>query len=163
MAGEMARSEEIISKTLTIGAYNRVEAQPMKKLAIPLMVLSLAVILWAEKKPRVWQQGTLKDVTSETGSRLGGVYSGRQGSTPGHGSIGSQRNDATFYVIESGDYTYIAKRTLISYRDKQLPLTVNDAVKFAVEKDDFYLQDDRGKEHKLTIEKKTRNEKKEQR
>lgn len=68
------------------------------------------------------------------------------------------RNDATFYTIETAEYVYVAKRTLVRRGDKQLSVTVNDPVKFAIEGQDFYLQDEHGKEHKLTLEKKTRKQ-----
>ena len=72
----------------------------------------------------------------------------------GHGSLVQRRDDATFYQIETDDYSYIAMRTLTSRGDRQLQVTVNTAVKFAIDKDDFYLKDATGKEHKLTLEKK---------
>jgi len=125
----------------------------MRRLAsVAIVVLVIGVALSAEKKPRTWQEGMLRDVSSQTGSRLVGT------SNNGHGSLIQKRDDATFYTVETSEYTYVAKRTLTSRGDKQLSLTINDPVKFAIERDDFYLQDDKGKEHKLTIEKKTRNE-----
>lgn len=65
------------------------------------------------------------------------------------------RDDATYYEVDAGDVIYVAKRTLTRRGDKQLKLTVNTPVRFAVKKDDFYLLDEDGKQHKLSIEKKT--------
>ncbi|HEY6250997.1 MAG TPA: hypothetical protein VI685_13635, partial [Candidatus Angelobacter sp.] len=63
-------------------------------------------------------------------------------------------DDATYYTIETDDLIYIAKRTLTRRHDKQVKITVNAPVKFAISGDDFYLLDEDGKEHKLSIEEK---------
>jgi hypothetical protein len=123
----------------------------IKLVSALLLLVSLSSL--AATKARAWQEGTLKDVTSEPGSRIVGTMN------QGHGTVVQARNDATFYFIETADYTYVAKRTLTRRGDKQVPVTVNDPVKFAIEKDDFYLLDEKGKEHKLTLEKKIRNQK----
>jgi hypothetical protein len=96
-----------------------------------------------------WKTGTLIDVTSQTGRRTVGSVSG------GQGQVHTLRDDATYYEIDAGDLIYVAKRTLTRRGDKQLKLTVNMPVKFAIKKDDFYILDEDGKEHKLSIEKKT--------
>ena len=43
----------------------------------------------------------------------------------------------------------------LSEEEKQPPVTVNGPIKFAIVKNDFYIQDDQGKEHKLVLVKKT--------
>lgn len=96
-----------------------------------------------------WKTGTLINVTSERGTRTVGSGSG------GNIAVNTLRNDATYYEIDAGDLIYVAKRTLTRRGDKQLKLTVNAAVKFAIKKDDFYLLDEDGKQHKLSLEKKT--------
>lgn len=115
-----------------------------------LLAFTIASFLtFAKDKPREWKTGTLFDTTSEKGKRL--VGSG--------GSIHERRDDATYYAIESGDIIYTLKRTLTSRHDKQLRVTINGPVKFAIEKDDFYLLDEDGKEHKLSLESKRLKEK----
>jgi hypothetical protein len=96
-------------------------------------------------------------MTSEKGSRLVGSYSANNGTA--YGSLHERRNDATYYAIESGDLIYVIKRTLTRRSDKQLNLTINGPVKFAVEGEDVYLMAEDGKEHKLTLESKRLKEK----
>lgn len=88
-----------------------------------------------------WKTGKLTDVRFEKDSRLTGHT--------------TRRNDSTYYEIDAGDLVYVVKQELRGRHDKQLNLTVNAPVKFAVVKDDFYLLDEGGKQHKLSIEKKT--------
>ena len=61
----------------------------------------------------------------------------------------------TYYEIDAGEIVYLVKQSLTHRRDKQLKLTVNAPVKFAIVKNDFYLLDEDGKQQKLSIEKKT--------
>jgi hypothetical protein len=70
------------------------------------------------------------------------------------GHVLLRRDDASYYAIDSGDMIYTIKRTLTSRHDKQLKVTINAPVKFAIEKDDVYLLDEEGKEHKLPLESK---------
>jgi hypothetical protein len=105
----------------------------------------------AKSHERHWQSGTLVDVRTETGSRLVGRMSA------GAGTLSTRRNDATFYTVETPEYTYLAKRTMTRRNDKPLLVTVNTAVKFALEGVTVYLLDESGREHKLTLEKKTLN------
>jgi len=67
---------------------------------------------------------------------------------------GRGRHAATYYAIDGGDLIYLAQRT-VTRRDKPLNVTVHGSVRFAVKGSDFYLLDDDGKPHRLTLEKKT--------
>lgn len=120
-------------------------------LLIAVMLFSVLAIA-KDKAPRDWKTGTLFDMTSEKGTRLVGNYSSNHGTA--YGSLHERRDDATYYAIESGDTVYVIKRTLTRRRDKQLNLTINGPVKFAVENEDVYLMAEDGKEHKLTLESK---------
>ncbi len=62
------------------------------------------------------------------------------------------------YSIETDTYTYEANLVLKHAKDKQPPVTVNGPIKFAIIKNDFYIQDEQGKEHKLVLVKKTLKE-----
>ena len=122
------------------------------------IVLALTLISFsAIAKDHKWQTGTLFDMTSEKGKTLVGHYHAQNGYANGH--LRERRDDATYYSIESGDMIYIVKRTLTSRGDKQLNLTINGPVKFCIEKEDVYLLDDDGKEHKLSLESKRIKEK----
>lgn len=61
---------------------------------------------------------------------------------------------ATYYAIDGGDLIYLAQRT-VNRRDKPLNVTIHGNVRFAVKGSDLYLVDDYGKQHRLTLEKKT--------
>jgi hypothetical protein len=96
-----------------------------------------------------WKTGKLTDVRFEKDSRIMGVANRNSG------VLTQRRNDSTYYEIDAGDLMYVVKQTLRHRGDKQLKLTVNAPVKFAIVKDDFYLLDEDGKQQKLSIEKKT--------
>jgi hypothetical protein len=124
----------------------------MKKILLITFALLCVASFAKDKAPRVWKTGTLFDTTSEKGSRLVGSYHASNGTA--FGSLHQRRDDATYYAIESDDMVYIAKRTLTRRHDKQLNLTINAPVKFAIENEDVYLMAEDGKEHKLTLESK---------
>jgi len=129
----------------------------MKHLKYPILLLLLFALANAKSKPKDWQTGTLIDVTIEKGRRLVGSMSGSNGNV--NGVIVHKRDDATYYHIDGGDIFYVAKRTLTQRHDKQLKVTINARVKYAIVGDDFYIQDEDGKEHKLSIEEKRAKQK----
>ena len=57
-------------------------------------------------------------------------------------------------AFDAGDLIYVAKRTLTSRRDKQVNVTINTQIKYAIVGSDFFLMDEDGKEHKMSIEEK---------
>ena len=69
--------------------------------------------------------------------------------------IATLRNDVTLYMIDDGKYLWVVSRRIVKKNEKPFDLTVNAPVKFAIDNGDYYLLDDQGKEHKLTVEKKT--------
>lgn len=94
--------------------------------------------------------------TGGRGNRKGGTRTVGIPSTIGSGPlIATLRNDVTLYTIDDGKYLWVVSRRMMKKNDKPLDLTINIPVKFAVEKQDCYLLDDEGKEHKLVVEKKT--------
>ncbi len=119
---------------------------------ILLTVLCLCALVYAKDKPREWKTGTLTEVTQEKHSRIVGSTNGSNGNI--HGSVHERRDDSAYYHIDAGDLIYIAKRTLTSRGDKQLKVTTNAPIKFALVGDDFYILDEDGKEHKLSLEEK---------
>jgi hypothetical protein len=117
-----------------------------------LLLLCFCTLALAKDSPREWKTGMLVDVTMEKNSKLVGSLNGANGNV--HGGITQRRDDSTYHYIDAGDLTYIAKRTLTHRRDKQVKVTVNAPVKYAISGDDLYLLDEDGKEHKLSIEEK---------
>ena len=107
----------------------------MKKLIILLFFVS--ILAAAKDKPPVqWQTGRLTDISSERGRR-----------------VTDRRDDHVYYTIDAGDIVYVAERGLSSRWDKPLRVTINKDVRFHIKDQSLYLEDEEGKEHKLTIEK----------
>ena len=103
---------------------------------ILLSVLLLSLIAsGAEKKPLVWQTGTLVDqsVSLEDSGCAGNVCGGTY--------------HRTHYAIESENKLYVANRT-----GGMLDLTVNQPVKFAVSGNTIYLMNADGKVHDCHLE-----------
>ena len=70
-------------------------------------------------------------------------------------SLLTLRNDVTYYQIDTAKTAYFVARTLRSRRDKALDVTVNGLVQFAIDGSTCYLRDEEGKEHRLSVKKKT--------
>jgi hypothetical protein len=114
----------------------------MRTLLCTFLIAAFAAPSVAEKiHDSDWKTGKLTDVRFEKDSRLTGTT--------------TRRNDSTYYEIDAGDLVCVVKQELRGRHDKQLNLTVNRPLKFAVVKGDFYVLDEDGKQHKLSIEKKT--------
>jgi|SRR5579884_378454 len=114
----------------------------MKKLTV-FLVIAISVLFFAEDKKQIaWTTGTLLDVSSERGQR---VIDGD-----------SFRDDVSYYTVDDGrKYIYVLKRTLRHRRDKELTVTVNAPIKFAIVGDDFFLMDDKGETHRLSLQKRS--------
>jgi hypothetical protein len=112
----------------------------MKNLALLLLLLP-ALAYAKDKKPIEWHTGTLLDSSTERGTRV----------VDGNGL----RNDQAYYQIDDGErYVYIVRRSMTSKWDKPIPLTINAPIKFALDGDDMLILDEKGKQHRLAIEKK---------
>lgn len=105
----------------------------MKYITVALLAVALTVPVFGQKssKDKVWQEGTLTNISAARDAW-------------GH----------VAYTIDAGEYVYTAGHFHFRGNDTALPLVVNTKVKFAIKKDKFYLVDDEGKEHKLKLEKK---------
>jgi len=118
----------------------------MKTPLLALLLLLLAAPALA--KDRAWQTGKLLDIQTERVLVKGST-------------TGDQR---FHYTIESGNLVYTVShypnnRKVPAFYDAMKPakpadLTVNGAVKFAIEKGKFYLQDDAGRDIKVELVKK---------
>ena len=101
-------------------------------------------------KDRAWTTGTLVNAVTERDSRDIGapptIITGPKAIT--------LRNDVTYYTIDDGKYVWVVTRRMTKQADKPIPVTVDTPVKFAIEKKTCYLLDEKGEEHKLTVERK---------
>jgi DnaJ-class molecular chaperone len=122
----------------------------MRVLLCTFLIAAFAAPCVAEKvHDSDWKTGKLTDVRFEKDSRIVG------GVNQNNGVVTQRRNDSTYYEIDAGDLVYVVKQALRHKHDKQLNLTVNAPVKYAIVKGDFYVLDEDGKQQKLSIEKKT--------
>jgi hypothetical protein len=109
-------------------------------------LLLISAVQAKDKKPIEWKTGTLLDMTTHKGSRYVGDRDGGY----------SARNDQSYYEIDDGEqYIYVVRRSMTTRWDKTVVLTVNGPVKFAIDGSNMLLLDDKGKQHKLAIEKRT--------
>ncbi len=119
--------------------------QLLRRYIIPLIAVA-SVFPWiyskevlAKEKVRQWQTGKLMDVTSRDASRLA--------------------NGTSIvilywtYTVDDGKYVWKLQRDT-NRRDRPLDITINADVQFAIEKQDAYLKDDHGDEHKLSVQSK---------
>jgi hypothetical protein len=120
----------------------------MKKVVLVLLLIAVPLLA----KDRAWQTGKLVKVEIEAvkGDSVVNV------TTTNYGAIASLRSadEINYYAyVEDERYTYFAGRKLYGGR---LPLlTENAPISFAVEKDILILKDDRGKEFKMRLAKRT--------
>jgi hypothetical protein len=116
----------------------------MKALAVLALVVGMASPALAVKIPdSEWQTGTLREIATDSHSRLHGVSNG------GIGVLNTSIYVVTHYVIDGPGYTYEANRVPSGRHPRQLLVTVHGPIKFALVGHDFYIQDDEGKTQKL--------------
>ena len=123
------------------------------KLSVFLLSLSVAASLASAEKARAWQTGKIVDAGRS--QYLAGARTTPNYGTPGT-STSAQYQPVQTVVIEGADYAYVAQEDNSGPRWRLLPqrlanLTVNEPIKYAIEKHKLYLIDDNGKEHKLDI------------
>jgi hypothetical protein len=122
------------------------------RLTLALLLL-LSLRAFAAKVPdSPWENGTLTDITDEQ----------HVVTTQSEHSYGSHRHSTTtdnsysipHYTIETDKYINEAIANGGSRRRK-LAVTINGPLNYALIGNDFYIQDEHGKEHKMTVLKKT--------
>ena len=111
--------------------------------AIFMLAVVLASPLSAEHQ-REWQDGVLKDVTMRV----------EQSTTS---DFGTNHNKWFTYTIEGGGKTYVAEHVHFVGRQVPLDIEVNSPVKFAAEKNYLYLLGPDGKERRMNIIKRVKN------
>jgi hypothetical protein len=128
----------------------------LRKILTLCLVLTLVVL--AKAQNRDWLTGTLLE--TEQQKVLEGSTSNRTSS--GSGNNGNYSQDSTttktdnydtyqVFTIGSGQTTYVAREHLFFPWSKPTLTTVGAPVKFAVEKNDLYVMDAEGKQHKMGI------------
>jgi len=123
-----------------------------------IAILSISTLAFAGKKERQWKTGKLVDSANETFTRHGGTNTQGHVNSDGTYTAGTSQvsweHEKFIFTIRGDDMIYVVSH-VISFRwSKKVELTVNGPVKYAVEKRDFYLVDENGREFKMKIEKK---------
>lgn len=120
----------------------------MRQLCVLLAVLSIPALASSKVPESEWQTGTLQDVQQEERSYTTEHYHSKRT------TIAEHPYSIPHYTIETDKYLY---ETIANGGDRRraLPVTVNGPLKYALIGNDFYIQDEQGKEHKMTVLKKT--------
>ena len=113
----------------------------MKYILVSLLVLTSAV---AEAKipHSAWKSGVLKRVSQEHVARQSGELGKKP---PKHGVY------ISYYFIEGDKSLYEGDDVKLKNNEKGFPISVNAPVKFFLDANDLYIQDDKGKTHKLRL------------
>ena len=111
---------------------------------VAVMLVGISSVFASPIKEREWREGKLIDIGSDPYT-YGSVV---------NGTGGVHQGERITYRIDDGKYIYTASHTHRRH-DKALPVTVNDKIKFAIEKEKVYILDEDGKEHELKFVKKT--------
>jgi hypothetical protein len=123
------------------------------RLTLAVLFFFLSSLVFATKIPdSSWQPGTLTSIDDEQLAVT----------TEHEHAYGSHRHSTTtdtsytipHYFIDATGYTY---ETIANGGDRRrsLSVTINGPLKYAFVGTDLYIQDEQGKEHKMTILKKT--------
>lgn len=134
----------------------------MPRRTFTLMIV-VSALVFGSAKTRDWQNGKVLDTNRQR------YFAGTVGNSNTNGSVDSSGNYhgnssggetavyRTFesFVIEGEQYVYLAQERLRWRWSKAANVTVNGAVKYAVEKRKLFVMDEDGKEHEMEIVKKT--------
>ena len=123
-------------------------------LATSILLLVLHTELAAQAK-RDWQAGTWRD-TSRASETVGAVTNGTTNGGSVSASTTTVQRVHQLYVIETPDYVYQAEQRLRWRWSKPVPLTVNESMKFAIEKGKIFVIGEDAKEYELTLVKKVK-------
>jgi hypothetical protein len=113
----------------------------MKPAFIFLLVLA-SMSAEAKIPSSAWKGGVLKRVTKEHIGRQSGELGKKP---PKHGLY------ISYYFIEADNSLYEGDDVKLKENEKGFPVSVDAPVKFFLDGKDMYVQDDRGKAHKLRL------------
>jgi|SRR5690348_6874155 len=113
----------------------------MKHVYISLLVLA-SVVAEATIPNAAWKSGALKRVSKEHIARQSGELGKKP---PKHGVF------ISYYFIEADKSLYEGDDVELKDNEKGFPISVNAPVKFFRNINDLYIQDDKGKTHKLHL------------
>jgi hypothetical protein len=100
------------------------------------------VISEAKIPNSAWKSGVLKRVSTEHVGRKSGELGKKP---PKHGVY------ISYYFIQGDKSLYEGDDVKLKNNEKGFPISVNAPVKFFLDDNDLYIQDDNGKAHKLRL------------
>ena len=124
--------------------------KPIVETLVLLICISLPL---AAQSKRNWQTGTWRD-TARTSETVGAVTNGTGSGGSASATTTAVRRVHQLYIIETTDYIYHAEQRLRWRWSNSVPLTVNESMKFAIEKDKIFVIGEDGKEYELSLIKK---------
>lgn len=133
----------------------------MRPIFLVVLLLTVSPLFHAKDAKAQWNTGKLLSVDREQWTSTDRRTT--SGSVDGSGNISATTRESTSehhsfqVVVDDGQFTYFAERTLDWWQRKPL-LTENAEVKWRLDKDKFILLDERGKEFKMKLVKKRKNE-----
>lgn len=134
-----------------------------KAFTLLMALMCLSVFVYADKKERDWKTGKVLDTASKDFTTDGGTTTQGQLNDDGtykSSTSGTSWNHEKFtFAIEGDEYIYVVSHVLSFRWSKEVQLTVNGPVKYAVEKNKLYLIDENNRQFKMKIEKKILKEK----
>ena len=113
----------------------------MRHVFISLLVLA-SIAAEAKIPNSAWKSGVLKRVSKEHVARQSGELGKKP---PRHGVY------ISYYFIQADKSLYEGDDVKLKNNEKGFPISVNAPVKFFLDANDLYLQDDKGKAHKLRL------------
>lgn len=113
----------------------------MKLVFISLLVLA-SVAAQAKIPNSAWKSGVLKRVSKEHVARQSGELGKKP---PRHGVY------ISYYFIQADKSLYEGDDVELKNNEKGFPISLNAPVKFFMDANNLYLQDDKGKAHKLRL------------
>lgn len=94
--------------------------------------------------------------TARTSETVGAVTSGTTNAGSLSATTTTVRRVHQLYLIEADEYVYHAEQRLRWKWSKPVPMTVNEPVRFAIEKNKIYAIGEDGKEYELSLTKKVK-------
>jgi hypothetical protein len=122
------------------------------------VVVAVAAITFADHKDREWKTGKVLDTESSSFRTYSGSTTQGQVNDDGTFRASTQQDSWNHkkyvFAIQGDGMIYVVSHVLSFRWSKTVQLTINGPVKYAVEKNKFYLIDENDREFKMKIEKK---------
>lgn len=111
-------------------------------ISVLLLFVFVSLSIQAKTPSSVWKSGVLKRITKEHLTRESSQLGKKP---PKHGVY------ISYYFIEADNSLYEGDDVKLKENEKGFPISANEPVKFFISGPDMYVQDDRGKKHRLRL------------